>query len=66
MLYEYLPDLAAKVAESTKHELAKQGMAHLLWRKAFFMASDDPLPSNKFLISLMQHEKVDFKIDSSR
>lgn len=58
---EYLsPQEQNQIPEVTKLELAKQALAHMYWRQAFFKATNEKNPRNDFLISLAEpdHKKT--------
>ncbi len=54
LMFEYLnmddPSQNQTISTHSMSEIGKQAEPHLLWRSAFFRATGDVPPSNKFLL----------------
>lgn len=52
LMFEYLSaEEQSQVARETRREVGKQAMAHMLWRRAFFKATEEKYPRTSFLLA---------------
>ena len=54
LLYEYVENGGRLITGNSRMELAKQGMLHIAWRKAYFEATNEKNPRYKVLLDVMQ------------